>query len=68
MNSHDAAEVRDALVIVEESASIIHDYLYGLGGVDRDRADEEIWRIHHTVRPLIDPTGETWRKESTRGR
>lgn len=49
-----------ALREADEAASVAHDYVWGLNNVTEQRADEAIWTIHNTLRPLIDPSGKEW--------
>jgi hypothetical protein len=50
------AKLREA----DEAASIVHDHLCGLNGVSPADCEDAIWRIHNTLRPLIDPSGGEW--------
>jgi hypothetical protein len=46
----------------DDAASVAHDFIHGLNGVTKEQADAAIWTIHNTLRPIIDPTGATWKK------
>jgi hypothetical protein len=57
----------DALVSADDAASEAHEHLWTIEHATfeerRSAMDAAIWKIHHALRPLIDPTGETWIKE-----
>ncbi len=50
------AKLREA----DEATSVVHDYLCGLKDVSPADCEAAIWKIHNTLRPLIDPSGEEW--------
>jgi hypothetical protein len=52
--SPDDFAVTEELRAVDEAASLVHDYIWGKNGVTKEQANDAIWKIHNTLRPLFE--------------